>query len=396
MTMDRTSRSKRWVVLLAMLGLTAALVGARPLPVLAETDTTPWAGPTAIATGLTQAARPVLAYTPDGVGHAVWESDGKLYYATQAPDGRWSAARRIAYGMSPVLAVNEAGWLHALFTNKFMGNYEIYHISLVGGVWSLPVNVSHTSGLSAYPALAAGHDQKLYAAWMDNSPGYWTIYVGTWNSEYWSSQPAPNARGQAPALSASTGGIVYLAWQDRVPTPDNPSGSFEIFLSESGGANWSLPVNISDSLNTESIGTSLTTTADELAQLTWVEGDHEVRYCYGHRLSWSLPQTVATAAAVARGPRIVAERGMLLHIAWDEGDSVRVTAAIPAPPTWPKPTVVTALDGDLRDVSLAVLPASGIAVGWVQALEPGDMGVYESQQSPKLRLRCWLPLTARE
>lgn len=394
--MDLTRRSKRWVVLLAILGLTAALVGARPLPVLAETDTTPWADPVAITTGLAQAARPVLAYTPDGVGHAVWESDGKLYCATQAPGGQWSTARRIAYGMSPVLVVDEDGELHALFTNKFMGNYEIYHISLVGGAWSLPVNVSHTSGLSAYPALAAGHDHELFAAWMDNSPGYWTIYVGTWNGEYWSSQPVPNARGQAPALSTSTGGIVYLAWQDRVPTPDNPTGTFEIFLSEFGGADWSLPVNVSDSPNTESIGTSLATTADELAQLTWVEGDHEVRYCYGHRLSWSLPQTVASVASVARGARIAAERGTLLHIAWDEGDSVRAAAAAPASPTWPKPTVITAFSGDLRDVSLAVLPAGGIAIGWVQTVQPGDVGVYESQRLPKLRSRFWLPLTARE
>lgn len=395
--MAGTRKSVRWRVLLAVLAFTAALVGARPLPVLAETRTTLWADPTAIATGLTQAARPALAYTPDGVGHALWESAGKLYHAAHVPGGQWSVARRIAYGMSPALAVDRAGRLHALFANQFMDNYEIYHIFLEEGIWSLPVNVSHTTGPSAYPALTAGSSQVLFAAWTDKSPGYWTIYVGAWNGKYWTSQPVANARGQAPALTTTVNGGVYLAWQDLVPMPGNPTGAFEVFFSEFDGSNWSLPVNISDSPSIESVGPSQTTTADGLAHLTWVEGDDEVRYCYGRRLYWPLPQTVARAATVARGARIASERRALLHITWDEGDLVRAATAAPAPPIWPKPAVVTAaLAGDLREVSLAVLPTGGVAVGWTQTFLPGDVGVYESWRAPELRTRIWLPLMVSE
>ena len=101
----------------------------------------------------------------------------QIYYARQPRGKPWGPARRIAYGMSPTLALDSEGRLHALFANQFLGNYEIYEIRLTDTVWSLPVNISHTSGLSAYPVLAAGADGALDAAWMDNSPGYWTIYV---------------------------------------------------------------------------------------------------------------------------------------------------------------------------------------------------------------------------
>jgi hypothetical protein len=393
--MKRTRRAMRWGLTMAMLGLLAALVTTRPLPVRAQTGTVAWADPTAIATGLTDAARPALAYTSDGVGHAVWESNSELYYAAQRRGEPWTTAVQIAYGMSPALAVDSEGQLHALFANQFMGNYEIYVIDLVDGAWSLPVDISHTSGISAFPVVTAGADRTLYAAWMDNSPGYWTIYVGHWNGEYWSSQPVANARGQAPALATTPEGTVYLAWQDRTPSVENPSGAFDIFLSEQSGTDWSLPIDVSDSPNVESIGASLTTTADGLAHLTWIDGDQEVRYCYGRELYWPLPQTVSKAATIARGSRITSEAVGQLHIAWDEGDIVRVSSAPSPPLKWPKASFVTALVGDLRDVSITALPNGGITVGWVQTFHPGDVGVYESQPISPLHPRIWLPVITR-
>ena len=79
---------------------------------------------------------------------------------------------------------------------------------------------------------------------MDNSPGYWTIYVGQWNGTYWSNQPVANARGQGPTLGFAPDGALYLAWQDRVPTVGNPTGTFHIFLSERRNGAWSLPFDV--------------------------------------------------------------------------------------------------------------------------------------------------------
>jgi hypothetical protein len=62
-----------------------------------------------IATGLVQAALPSLAYTPDGTAHAIWESNGGLYYSYQTPNRPWSKPIRVAAGLSPSMVVNKAG-----------------------------------------------------------------------------------------------------------------------------------------------------------------------------------------------------------------------------------------------------------------------------------------------
>ena len=150
--MARNNRSRRWLSGLMALSLASIIALARPAPAQSDTGTSPWISPTAVATGLSDAVRPSLAFTRDGVEHAVWQTDGQIYYAAQMPGQRWDPPRRIASGMSPALVVDDLGHLHALFVNQFMGNYEIYDITLANGNWSLPVNVSHTSGFSAFPS----------------------------------------------------------------------------------------------------------------------------------------------------------------------------------------------------------------------------------------------------
>jgi hypothetical protein len=371
------------------------IVLARPTPARSDTGTSPWGSPAAVATGLSDAASPSLATTSDGVEHAVWETGWQVFYAARTPGHSWSPARRIAKGISPVLVANDRGQLHTLFVNQFDANYEIYDSVLKNGAWSLPVNVSHTSGFSAFPAAAPGNAGALYVAWMDNSPGYWTIYLGTWNGKYWVNEPIANARGQAPTLSFARDGTLFLAWQDRVPSATNTTGAFAIFLSERANAIWTLPADVSDRPDVESIGASLTTTADGLAHLAWTDDGQEVRYCFGQGSYWPAPVTVVRAATLARGPRILTERNVRLHIAWDEGDIIRATSAAPTTLNWPKPQVITALNGDLRDIVLALKPGNGIALGWVQTHQPQDIGIYESWRASELPDRAWLPMMLR-
>ena len=178
---------------------------------------TPWSAPFAIATGLPDAARPALAYTPDGQAHAMWESRARsMPCAIRAPPGQ--GAIRVAAGLSPSLALDSKGVLHAVFANQFLGNYDIFHVTLRDNRWSLPINVSRTYGVSVNPVLAAGPDGSLHAAWMDNAPGYWTIYVGSWHGGFWSSNAIPHARGQSPSIAVSPQGVIFVAWQDRLPS----------------------------------------------------------------------------------------------------------------------------------------------------------------------------------
>ena len=393
--MAKHNRSRRWLSGLMALSLASIVALARPAPAQSDAGTSPWISPTAVVTGLSEAVRPSLAFTHNGTEHAVWQTEGQIFYAAQMPGQRWDPPRRIASGMSPTLVVDDLGHLHALYVNQFMGNYEIYDIALVNGKWSLPVNVSHTSGFSAFPATAAGYDGALYVAWMDNSPGYWTIYVGQWDGTYWSNRPIANARGQGPTLGYSPDGALYLAWQDRVPTVNNPGGNFHIFSSERRNGSWTLPIDVSARPQVDSIGVNLTTTSDGLAHLTWVDGGQEVRYGFGRGVYWPDPVTVTQASVIASGPRILSERSERLHIAWDEGDMVRAASAMPATSSWPKPSVITTQLDSLRDVVLALGPGNGVSIGWSQTHQPQDVGIYESWQTLELQPRAWLPLIVR-
>jgi hypothetical protein len=323
----------------------------------------------------------------------MWESSGGLYYAFQQPNGTWSDPPvRVAAGLSPSMILDAKGELNVLFANQFMGNYEIYHIRRKGSTWSLPVNVSHTSGTSGNPVLALASNGTLNATWVDSTPGYSTLYHGSWNGTFWSSQPVPNGRGQGPSLAASPAGALYLAWQDKVPTSANPTGEFDVLVSEFSDGHWSIPVNVSNSPAIASQGVSVTATQDGTAHTSWVDESTVIKYRYGRDIYWSQPQAVASTSSSAHAPRIIAEAGDYLSIAWDQSEEIWTARASNKPRAWSKPVLVAAPVGSIRGVTIALRPVSGVTIGWTQAINPGGYGLYASWQAPALGKRAWLPI----
>jgi hypothetical protein len=377
-----------------VLALIAVAVGARPGSSNADTQLY-WSTPVTIVSGLPRANLPSLVYTRDGVAHAMWESNGELYYAYQQPSRPWSTPVPVAAGLAPSMIADAKGDLHALFSNQFNGNYEIYYIHRQGSTWSLPVNVSHTSGSSGRPVLAQSTDGKLQAVWMDSTPGYWVIYHGVWNGTFWSSAPVPNARGQVPSFASSPAGIMFLAWQDKVPTASNTDGLYDVFESELVDSGWSLPVNVSDSPDVDSLGVSIAATYDGVVHTTWAEQGQQIEYSYGRDVYWSEPQLVWNASSPPHAPHITADSGGYLSIAWDQFEAIWTVRALARPAEWPKPTMAAASPGYLKDVTIALLPSNGVAVSWVRTISPDDTAVLASWQTVALQPRTWMPLLSR-
>lgn len=365
----------------------------RPAAAASSSNVTvsPWRGPDLVADSMTDAAQPVLARTADGTAHIVWESNGSLFHAMRSNGGAWGTPRRIRMGQEPVLTVDRTGQLHLIFKNQFFEGLEIYHTRYVNGNWTLPINVSRTSGRSEHPALATDSRGDLRAVWMDDTAGYWLIYTALWSNGFWSSQPIPNARGQFPALAAANSGKVFVAWQDRIPTPDNPSGNTNILLCEHGSDGWSLPINISDQTATDAESVGLTTGADGFAYLVWVEGGRTVRWAFGGGFYWPKPQTITQAARTVRGPQVTFDNNQTLYVAWDEGDMLRATYALDAPAAWRKPEVVTVSEGTVKDVWL-VKEGNGATLTWVQKTEHSGAAIYLAHRELNLIHRAWLPI----
>ncbi len=364
----------------------------------AATSAMPWGAPSTIALDQPNAGHPVLAFTSDGRGHAVWEADGRLYYAGRSSAGAWSSPQFIAYGFAPHMVADQSDTLHVAYVNLFMGNYEIYYIARRSGssAWSLPINVSYTTGYSARPRLALTADQRLHAVWMDNTPGYWTTYYGTFDGTFWSNRPVPSGRGQAPAIATAADGTIYLTWQDRVARAESSLGDFDIFLVELRNGIWSPPFDISDSPDVDSLGADVATTADGQAHIVWVDGEWQVFYSYGRQAAWTWPQVVALAEGYAGDPRIAVEAGRYLHVAWgEEGEAalpnaLRATSKAQNQADWPPGYRLTS-NGLFRDASFVVVPAGGVGLTWAEVNGYLSAAIRASLRESTRTYRFWLP-----
>ncbi len=354
--------------------------------------TSPWSAPATIATSPSRLADPSVAYTADGMAHAVWEAGGEIFYAERAPGDGWGQATRLARGITPVLAADAGDNLHVLFANEIDGNYDIYYMARTNGAWWLPNNVSRTDRLSADPKLVIASNGVLHAAWVDNTPGYEIIYHGRFWDKVWSSMPVDGARGQGPDITVAPDGVVYLGWQDRRKNDDGSDGAFDIWVTEGEDNRWSFALNVSDTRGVDSLGISLALSANGMAQATWIEAGQAIHYSYGRDTQWSRTLLVSAATGAARRARIVVERGALLHVAWQDATTVRATYAPVASAIWPKAAVVGPLEGAVDDITLALVPAGGVAIAWVQTSGDGQR-VSESLRPSPFSLRVWLPLT---
>ena len=359
-------------------------------------DAAPWSFPAAVVPDLTKASLPTLLFGSDRGAHVVYGSDGGIYHAMQSTGHPWGLPRRVATGTSPSAAFDSKGQLHVAYVNEFMGNFDIYHIRFDGSTWTLPVNLSSTSGRSADPSIAADGEGALHVAWMDTSSGQWSIHTGTWRGTYWTNYPVSNARGQSPALAVLPDGELFLAWQDRQPTSQDAWGTYDVFVSERLGSYWNLPVNVSDnalySPGSNAIGAIVVTTQDGLAHVAWVNDEQQVRYNPGRSQYWPQPVDVGQSRPLARGLSMRLSQNGMLNLAWDEGTAIRIVSAPPTTQAWPEGEALSMQDGGLCDVSLA--SAGGdLAVAWVHTDTTGVMGIYESRHGKATTMpRNWLPL----
>lgn len=361
-------------------------------------DAAPWSFPSAVVPDLAKASLPTLLFGPDGSGHVIYSADGAIYHTMQPAGATWGTPHRIATGTSPSAAIDSKGQLHVAYVNEFMGNYDIYHVRLNGGKWTLPVNLSSTSGRSADPSIATDGAGAVHVAWMDTTSGQWSIHTGTWRGSFWTSYPVANARGQSPSLAILPDGELFLAWQDRQPTSEDSWGNYDIYISEREGSFWNLPVNVSEnatySPGSNAIGVSVIATRDGLAHLAWVNDEQQVRYNPGRKQYWPQPTDVGGPRQLARGLSMRLSQDGMLNLAWDEGARIQVVSAPPTSQVWPEAQTLYMDGGGLSDVSLANAGV-GLAVAWVHTDAMGVMGIYESRHGIiSTTLKCWLPLIA--
>jgi len=316
--------------------------------------------------------------------HIVWEESNRIYHRF-CHGNTWSLTRSVATGEQPAIVMDAAGMAHAVFVNEFGGNYEIYHCRWNGTSWSLPRNVSNTSGISSAPSLAIAPDGTLHVVWADNTPGYNVIYHAYWNGMYWINGPIAHAMGGAPAVSASTDTHVHVVWQDR----DAPGAPYEIYYSRWNGTVWSLPENLSDSAADQSVISSVATDQDNEAHVVWqekVDGRYAIYNTWGRVGFWSVPERVSDSEADAYLPSIAVGRGSTVYVGWDENTLALYRQRWIDDARWSQLTLVMSDPMGVADLQLAVDVNGQLHAVWARRVAADNWDVFYQSLSLKVVL----------
>ncbi|MBM4428999.1 MAG: hypothetical protein FJ026_01455 [Chloroflexi bacterium] len=319
----------------------------------------------------------------------VWEERNRIYHRAGLIDG-WLPTRSVAVGEQPSVATDAAGLAHLAFVNEFGGNYEIYYCRWNGSTWSLPRNVSNTSGVSSSPRLAVATDGTPHIVWADNTPGYTVIYHAYWNGTYWLNEPIPHALGGAPAVSVGADGKVHVVWQDR----DTPNAPYEIYYSLRDGLTWSLPEDLSDTPGQQSIIPNLSVDRVE-AHVVWqerVDGKYAIFYTRGRVGLWSVPERVSPNEAEAYLPSLAVNVYRTVYAGWDEGQQAVYRQRAAGRPGWSACTAVVSDVQGVTDLHLAIDGRGQLHAVWAGRVSADNWDVFYQKLSSQL----FLPMTIKQ
>ncbi len=344
--------------------------------------------PINVSASLNDSRAPRLAVS-GGMVHVVWEESSRVYHRFWN-GSTWSPSHRVAFGEQPALAVDASGLVHVAFVNEFGGNYEVYHCRWKGASWSLPRNVSNTSGVSSAPGLAVAPDGMIHVVWADNTPGYNVIYHAHWDGTYWINEPVPSAFGGAPAVSVSLDGVVHVVWQDR----DAPGAPYEVYYSRWTGNRWSLPEDLSDTAAEQSIIPGVAVGPDGQAHVAWqerVDSRYTIHYTRGFVAYWSVPERLSEGEGEAYLPSLAISAGSSVYVGWDESTSALYRQRGAGDARWSPCTAVIDDAQRVTDLHLIVDAAGQLHAAWTQRVEGGNWDVFYQN----LSYRSVLPIAAK-
>jgi hypothetical protein len=346
-----------------------------------------WSSPQTLTTPEEAAAAPAIGVSRSGIVHLLYTRGSDIYHRLRAAD-EWSDPIRVASGESPsFVVVGET--VHAVYAKPLGGNHEVYYVKWQEGRWSLPRNLSFTSGPSTLPQIASAPDGTLHAVWADTTPGYSVIYHAHQVGTYWVNRPIPSGRGSAPSLAVDETGTAHVAWQDR----DGGASTFEVYYARGDGRNWSLPQNLSASPEGNSLAPQVAVAWHNEVYVAWQEDDQgrsQIYATHSTPAGWTVPAGLTPAGQSARQHRLAFTSQGVMHLAWLQGNQVCHRYIAPGGILKPVETLAEEPQG-VSDPALALTPGTwDVHVLWLNTPSAGRVLRY-AQRLPALRFRYFIP-----
>ena len=153
-----------------------------------------WETPRNLSNTLGFSNYPSVVADSNSAIHVVWNEDLGGKYGilhTMSADGgiNWSSPSQIVSQFistwRPSMVAGSQNNIHVVYGDA---DGEIYYIKYNGSSWSIPVDISNTSGSSASPTIGVDLHNNLYVAWVEdigNLEIFWSKYLvsaGFWQS----------------------------------------------------------------------------------------------------------------------------------------------------------------------------------------------------------------------
>lgn len=366
---------------LAGVGLVLVLAG---FP--ASANTAPGTTPTNVSNTSGDAMTPAVAVAADGMITIAWAESDSRVYAVRSTGATLPPGIAVALGHSPALAAAQNTTNLVWVDRDFSGNDEIYLSNWSDSAWSVPANVSSTSGASTMPDVAVSITGTAHIVWSDTTPETPTIYEGTLTANL----PVSNATGFDPAVAIETNGRLHLVWQDDFEPAD-------IYYTHSIGTDgWSLPESVSLVASDTAQTPALAVASSGTVHVVWQEGG-DIQYGNNQAGPWSIPVIISGPDGAAAHPRVALDGTGRLHAVWVRaGRSVMYASRSPEG-TWSTPVTLADMPDGLSDPALAVETGGTIHAVWSGRPAPGaNREVYWLKTRPvAFTHQVYLPLVQR-
>ncbi len=371
-----------------VIGASSAAAGDAPLPTTVPSTVASalqeWATPENLASTATDSRAPSLVVTGSGTVYMVWEEEESIYY-TSGSSGSWTTPVQAVLGDSPSLALDSSDGVHMAFVSEIGGVFDVFYARWDGGGWTLPVNVSATSGVSSSPVIAFVPGNSLHIIWADNTGGATALYHGqSSDGSAWSTFPIPNGTGSAPALAIGYDGILHLAWQ----SPDADTGLNEIWHTQLSGGSWSLPENISATPDETSTVPSLAVAPDNTVHIVWQEAlgfNTAIYHVSGKPGDWAQADDVSGTLESAKFPALDISSAGSGFLLWDEGSVIMGRELYAATSTWSAREPVASDVFGISDPALFVNNGT-VHAAWAEEVSAFNWDIFHST-----RPACVLP-----
>ncbi len=258
----------------------------------------------------------VVAVTPAGTVHVVWEEPEGLYHRWMR-NNVWSSVQQISLeGARPTLLVDRTqdDVVYLAWDEPFGEARDVFVRRWDGQQWSLPRNVSQSDGYSTQPSLAQYADGTLVLVWTDTTPGTPTLFRATSDDGLvWKNvSPVLDFAGTNPQVQV-VNGVEHLIWTYRAGFRQPR----RLLWSYQDGNTWRLPEVLS--APTRSVEGATTLVVGDTLWLAWSEvGDVKVK-AWRAAMGWS--DTVTLALAATGIPTWVPFNDAL-HLLWPDDTAI--------------------------------------------------------------------------